>query len=141
MMLRVLLVVAALMIIGCAEGVVQKEELLYPGAPIVSIKQTDFNSDTGYLKYRLEVQEPLPYNIKVKLEQTQDPTKEAKEKIDHVFLKPQFPVIRMQMGRSVDGNRVYVRKGTSLTVSILPWEGLGDAPYNVGSPHTLTVKR
>ena len=55
MILRVLLVVAALMIIGCTEGVVQKEELLYPGAPIVSIKQTDFNSDTGYLKYRLEV--------------------------------------------------------------------------------------
>lgn len=141
MILRVLLVVAALMIIGCTEGVVQKEELLYPGAPIVSIKQTDFNSDTGYLKYRLEVQEPLPYNIMVKLEQTQDPTKEAKEKIDHVFLKPQFPVIRMQMGRSVDGNRVYVRKGTSLTVSILRWEGLGDAPYNVGSSHTLAVKR
>ena len=34
---------------------VQKEELLYTGAPIVSVKQTDFNSDTGYLKYRLEV--------------------------------------------------------------------------------------
>ena len=118
-----------------------KEELLYPGAPIVNIKQTDFNSDTGYLKYRLEVQEPLPYNIMVKLEQTQDPTKEAREKIDHRFLEPQFPVIRMQMGRSVDGNQVYVRKGTSLTVSILRWEGLGDAPYNVGSPHTLTVKR
>ena len=140
-MLRVLLVVAALMIIGCTEGEVSKEELLYPGAPLVNIKQTDFNSDTGYLKYRLEVQEPLPYDIRVKLEQTQDPTKQAKEKIDHVLLKPQFPVIRMQMGRSVDGNRAYVRKDTSLTLSILPWEGLGYAPYNVGFPHTLTVKR
>ena len=77
----------------------------------------------------------------IKLEQTQDPTKQATQKIGQRFLEPQFPVIRMQMGRSVDGNRVYVRKGTSLTVSILPWEGLGNAPYNVGSPHTLTVKR
>ena len=65
---------------------------------------------------RLEVQEPLPYNIMAKLELTQDPTKEAKEKIDQRFLEPQFPAIRMQMGRNVDGNRVYVRKDTSLTV-------------------------
>ena len=133
----ILLVVGVLWIIGCGEG----GSDLYPGAPIVSIRKTDFNSDTGYLKYRLEVQEPLPYNIVVKLEQTQHATKEDKEKISDTLLEPAFPVIRMQMGRSVDGNLVYVRNYTSLTVSILPWDGLGDAPYNVGSPNSLTVKR
>ena len=39
MILRVLLVVAALLIIGCT-GLMQKEELLYPDAPVVSIKKT-----------------------------------------------------------------------------------------------------
>ena len=85
MILRVLPVFAALLIIGCT-GLMQKEELLYPHAPIVSIKKTgeavrasDYRPfshlptdaetvTTKVLLYRLEVREPLPYDIAVRLE-------------------------------------------------------------------------
>lgn len=134
--MRGLLVSIALVIIGCTEGEVKKEDILYPGAPVVSIKQTDFNSDAGYLKYRLEVQKPLSYDIEVKLELT----RELGKGLDFRVGVPQFLLIPMQMGRTVEENRVSVHKG-SLTLSILRWEGLGGSPYNVGSPHALTVKR
>ena len=46
----------------------------------------------------------------------------------------------MLRGWSVSEHKDHLYEGTRLTISILRWEG-GYAPYNVGSPHTLTVKR
>ena len=45
--------------------------------------------------------------------------------------------------RIAEGNRIvsssiksYVK---TLTISILPWEGVGEAPYNVGNPSSITI--
>jgi hypothetical protein len=46
--------------------------------------------------------------------------------------------IKYNMGYGISSSVVHL---DSLTLSIVPWNGIGDAPYNVGSPHTITVKR
>ena len=45
--------------------------------------------------------------------------------------------------RIIEGNRIvsssiefYIK---SLTISIVPWEGIGDAPYNVGNSSSITI--
>ena len=149
MILRVLLVVAALMIIGCT-GLMQKEELLYPNAPVVSIKKTgetvreeEYIKSTHrptdaetvtikYLLYRLEGREPLPYDIAVRLEDKRYGS--SGESAAGVT------IIRMHEGRSVRGLEVPIGELNSLTLSILPWNGLGESPYNVGDPGTLTER-
>ena len=147
MILRVLLVVAASLIIGCA-GLMQKEELLYPHAPVVSIKKTgEAVRAIGYrpfshlpdtetvatkvLLYRLEVREPLPYDIAVRLENKQHESSGEYTTIS---------IIRMHEGHSVRGLEVPIGELNSLTLSILPWNGLGESPYNVGDPGTLTER-
>ena len=46
----------------------------------------------------------------------------------------------MHEGRSVRGLEVPIGELNSLTLSILPWNGLGESPYNVGDPGTLTER-
>ena len=38
-----------------------------------------------------------------------------------------------------DGNSDISKQIKTLTLEILGWNGLGDAPYNVGNPSQLTV--
>lgn len=147
MILRVLLVVAALLIIGCT-GLMQKEELLYPHAPVVSIKKTgEAVRAVGYrpfshlpdaetvttkvLLYRLEAREPLPFDIAVRLEE-----KCYESSGESTAVR----IIRMHEGRSVRGLEVPIGEFNSLTLSILPWNSLGESPYNVGDPGTLTER-
>ena len=190
MILRVLLVVAALMIIGCTEVVVQKEEHLYPGAPTVSIKQASVEwqepqilgySDTIFegrvvqvpiygeggqwgwvqVQYRLEAHEQLPYAIKVKLKidgrsDTQhgwtgiiDSTRshsiaEGRLVSGKRLNLAQFD--RFDQGKDApqgdEGERIKSNlRFQTVTISIEPWGGIGESPYNVGSPRSFTVKR
>ena len=146
-MILCVLLVGALAIIGCTAG----EDLVYAGAPVVSIKTTDANAEdfiqvftddsvvehtVSIWKYRLEAQKPLPYDITVKLKAT-------RYSIDPASSPTEFFVdIKMQEGRSVIGEQTIIPKQTSILIlSIMPWDGLGDAAYNVGSPNSITVER
>ena len=83
--LMVLLVVGGIASLGCGERSTDGGDISsvkYPGAPIIHIKQisfdwTEYKSDSlsgpafyhkaGVLRYLLETQGPLPYDIKVNL--------------------------------------------------------------------------
>ena len=121
--MRLLMLGLLALLMGCSEG---ENNILYPGAPIVSIKKTKLEDNT--LFFRIEAQEPVPYDIEVRVEGTRGPDKSIGESIE------------MRSGRSVIGTDIYLgRNDITLTLWIEPWHGSGDAPYNVGSPSRLTV--
>ena len=139
-----LLAIGVLAIIGC-------ENEQYPGAPTISIKKTSVTEgeipviyDSGKrgsvkvwnLKYRLEAEEPLPYDIQVQINKTQ-----RYEKVDgSISEDSRVHIQKMQAGRTIQGSRYGLLEGwVDLTLSIVEWDGFGDAPYNVGSSHTLHV--
>ena len=146
-MVLCVLLVGALAIIGCTAG----EDLVYAGAPVVSIKTTDSNAEdfiqvfiddsvvehtVSVWKYRLEAQESLSYDITVNLKATHYSTDPANSPTES------FVDIKMKEGRSVVGEQTIIPKKTSILIlSIMPWDGLGDAAYNVGSPNSITVER
>ena len=138
----ILLVVGALVIIGCDYSWEISKGELYPGAPIVSIKETSVTGDPleGIkIRYYLQVQEPSPYLIKVKLalRGTFDTEKERRV-IDTVRYHS------IEKGRVVSGKDLTIpqfKQKLHLTILIEPWEGKGSDAYNVGSPSALTVKR
>ena len=122
------------------EAVDPFEDVTYPGAPIISIRKTSEDP----LILRLEAKESLPYDIKVKLV-FKGTFKEVSGQINALTFR-----INMQTGRQVRGfsprrNVANIKKFRNFTLdsliySILEWEGIGDAPYNVGNPHTVTIK-
>ena len=71
--LEMLLLVGLLVLLmGCSEGerslAPEENKVLYPGAPIVSIKKTKL--EDGRLFFRIEAQELVPYDIEVRVEGT-----------------------------------------------------------------------
>ena len=68
MMFRIVIIVFGIMF-GCSV----EHDIQYPGAPIITIKQTSWEPQQQgqdypmRLRYRLESNEPLPYDIRVKL--------------------------------------------------------------------------
>ena len=159
-MLRFLVVFSLLISLGLgcnADDPLIPKDVTYPGAPVISIRKT---SDDPLI-LRLEAKEPLPYDIEVRLEGLGTFSDLPKD-FDLVKKDPPGQIRRgrrvgMQMGRQVLGIKHYrndfrlsvTSTGPdpdkryfphSVTYSILEWEGIGDAPYNVGNPHTVTVK-
>ena len=149
MVIKWLLTIGTLAIMGCGADSVQ-----YPSAPTISIKKTGWMIDyiQGYdssgiktekfplhhLKCRLEAEELLPYDIEVSIEITS----RAERDDGSIDEDSREHTIKMKAGRAVIGfigDSVSEILWTSLTlsISIVPWDGSGDAPYNVGSPHTL----
>ena len=129
--LEMLLLVGLLVLLmGCSEGerslAPEENKVLYPGAPIVSIKKTKL--EDGRLFFRIEAQELVPYDIEVRVEGTRDGDRRINESIE------------MRAGRSVVGTDISLgQNDTTVTLWIELWHGSGDAPYNVGSPSRLTV--
>ena len=155
----ILLGVGSLVIIGCTRTdqsvspeSPELEKIAYPGAPIISIQKTSVAwevrdstthdasgnlvketfKDAALIRYLLEAQEPLPYDIEVDLNIKLSGTDVLEDDFD----------TEMQAGRTVRGTGVS-RDGKydTATLSILPWDRRGDAPYNIGSPKSFTVKR
>lgn len=128
--MRLLLFGLLVLLMGCSEGerslAPEQNKVLYPGAPIVSIKKTKL--EDGRLFFRIEAQELVPYDIEVRVEGTRDGDRRINESIE------------MQAGRSVVGTDISLgQNDTTVTLWIELWHGSGDAPYNVGSPSRLTV--
>ena len=128
--MRPLLVGLLVLLMGCSEGerslAPEENKVLYPGAPIVSIKKTKL--EDGRLFFRIEAQELVPYDIEVRVEGTRDGDRRINESIE------------MRAGRSVVGTDISLgQNDTTVTLWIELWHGSGDAPYNVGSPSRLTV--
>ena len=180
----IVLGLSALVIIGCTENnqsVSQQspelEKIAYPGAPIVSIQQTSVDweyvpppSNSGLrdrvgqieILYRLEVQEPPPYAIKVRLKV--DGRSETVDgwtgiidfftshtiKKDSLFSGKEmtfYDYTRVEpdpngvQGKEPERNWKKKPRMQTVTVKIEPWNAIGDAAYNVGSPRSFTVKR
>ena len=128
--MRLLLVGLLVLLMGCSAGerslAPEENKVLYPGAPIVSIKKTKL--EDGRLFFRIEAQELVPYDIEVRVEGTRDGDRRINESIE------------MRAGRSVVGTDISLgQNDTTVTLWIELWHGIGDAPYNVGSPSRLTV--
>ena len=167
-------------------GVHALSSVQYPGAPIITLKKTDWDPNylcvaailCGRLQYRLEAKEPLPYDIEVKLA-IRGTSKRVEGQIYEILgikhshsedapysrrhkhwadlgIHHQMREGRSVLGATVDETNIFYRDiprelvGTvpslvghldAFTLSIVAWEGIGDAPYNVGIPHTITVKR
>ena len=110
------------------------------------------------LKYRLEVNEPLPYEIKVKLAIRGTCRIEGKEyefwgersrtmKADRFIYQTSWSehniYYYLPEPRPFDyhnENSPHTRV-KNLTLEILPWLETGDNPYNVGNPSHFTIKR
>ena len=139
-----LLAIGVLVIIGC-------ENEQHPGAPTISIKKTSVTEEempvtydspkkgsvkVWNLKYLLEAEEPLPYDIQVQINKTQ-----RYERVDgSIYEQSWVHTQKMQEGRTIHGSHYNLLEGwVDLTLSIVEWDGFGDAPYNVGSSHTLHV--
>ena len=117
--------------------------------------------------YRLETEKPLPYDMKVRLKvqgRTNtvegwtgiiDSTRSHKMLKDTAFsgkeltfgrfseyekAKDAAPADSVHIYRPIPRvlNKLWVQ---TLTVSIEPWDAIGDDAYNVGSPRTFTVNR
>ena len=136
-----------------APEVVEEEPppvILYPGAPVITIEKTAFNGWEGRndpaLHYRLKTEEPLPYDIKVRLsvrftytvdEWLYGDIDESKElEVDEVI---EMRKDRLTYEDSIKGGsdtRIQTR-----TLHILPWKGPGDDPYNIGRPSRLKIMR
>lgn len=180
-----LLVFGALLIIGCSEG-----DILYPGAPTVSIKKIsvdwlepqiigfDYRFWEGkqvqvpiygvigpwgmvQIHYSLEVQEPLPYDIEVKLLISG----RSKTQNGWTGIIDDYRNHSIEAGRRVSGKKLILTefdrfdqekdalqgdereriknnlRFQTVEISIEPWPGIGSAAYNIGSPATLTVNR
>ena len=128
--MRLLLVGLLVLLMGCSEGerslAPEENKVLYPGAPIVSIKKTKL--EDGRLFFRIEAQELVPYGIEVRVEGTRGGDRRINGSIE------------MRAGRSVVGTDISLgQNDTTVTLWIELWHGSGDAPYNVGSPSRLTV--
>lgn len=144
-----LLTIGTLAIMGCGADSVQ-----YPGAPAISIKKMGWTREDvetydaagirkgsitiQLLRCRLEAEEPLPYDIDVTIEFTNKGEREDGS-IDEDSGQS---TMRMQAGRAVLGFNASsflenFYNSLTLSISIIPWDGLGDAPYNVGNSHTL----
>ena len=134
---------------GCGADSVQ-----YPGAPTISIKKTGWMSEEvgitigspditeyqtwWFLKCRLEAEELLPYDLEAPIEMTSRGERDD----DSIDEDSGERTMKMQVGQAVlgfTGGRLSENSWNSLTlsISIVPWDGSGYAPYNVGSPHTL----
>ena len=111
--------------------------------------------------YRLEAKEPLPYDIEVKLKV--DGRSETENGWTGII--DRFSIHEIKKGALVSGKPMTFqfysrvepdRNGTqgeepdawrnnlrmqTVTVSIAPWDAIGDDAYNVGSPSTFTVTR
>ena len=124
--------------------------ILYPGAPVISVEITAFNGFEGRndpaLHYRLKAEEPLPYDIEVRLSVQRTYTVEGwlYGDVDASKELEADKVIKMRKDRrtyedSMEGGsdaRIQTR-----ALQILPWKGPGDDPYNVGRPSRLKIER
>lgn len=177
-------------IIGCGEGY----NILYPGAPIVSIQESaviwvepqilgfmdatdpetntvvpipifgegDFGFGQVHIDYLLSLKEPLPYDIEVSLAVSgksntlQGVTGVIDVPISHSIEKGalvsgkrllinRFDDLDVKRNEPIEGAASVELIGKlriqTVTVSIEPWDAIGDDAYNVGSPSTFTVNR
>ena len=148
----ILTVLLAVALLGCGADSTSVEDssdiwsAKYPGAPTISIHQTSVDWDANIrgipaepgarINYRLEAQDSLPYNIEVNLTIELIGMTEADDNKEFDFSE------KMQVGRMILGESRWTGgKYKAITVWIMPWGGLGDAPYNVGSPRIIRVKR
>ena len=176
----ILLGVGSLVIIGCTKTdqsvspeSPELEKIAYPGAPIVSIQKTSvdleyvpppsYSDRIGQIKilYRLEVQEPPPYDIEVKLKvDGRSETVDGWTGIIDFFRRHTIKKDTLYSGKQMtfdyynrlepDPNGVQGKEPEknwktprmqTVTVKIEPWDAIGDDAYNVGSPRSFTVKR
>ena len=124
--------------------------IIYPGAPIITIEQTAFNGWDGkndpMLHYRLKAKEPLPYDIKIRLSILHSYTVEGwlYEDVNASDERGVDEIVEMRKGRftyeALIGGGSDKRIQNRI-IEILPWQGPGDDPYNVGIPSRLKIVR
>ena len=149
-----LLIFVLMIFTGCGG----EDTIQYPGAPTISIhpspraKASDWGvwfqpKGIDSIKYRLEAEQPLPYAISVLLLARIDGMRYTSGSYDG-FPKPIIIRIEMLKGTTVRGEELnpaslfYVPTGawiTEVQLEILEWDGLGDAPYNIGRPFRLRM--
>ena len=139
---------------GCGSD----DSIQYPDAPTISIHPSPGAkaNDWGFwsqpkgidaIKYRLEGEQPLPYAISVRLLMRVTGIRSSTLRDLPNTPDPITVIVEMLKNTTVRGEEFpvslfYVPTGVQiiqLQLEILEWEGIGDAPYNIGRPFRLRM--
>ena len=160
MLIRTLLLLVFVGILACGTNY-GGDEILYPGAPIVDLKELPMQ--TGIFRYMVASREPVPYDVAVRIKVGYTGVYNFNEEnmivrdayppdgrlgkeftaLAHIKTGTQVhvlefsPIVRESILVTVDSpnpiREISISATVSeLTVQILPFHGTGNEPYNVG---------